>query len=194
MDRYLWKVAVHEAGHCLGNRLAGTAITSATIIPTSRWCDGSVTSKEWMKREDDVISSLLGHAAELEFGFDGFTFGHLPDYEHAANRLKATVKWRKSDDWALAHGYVENGKPRFLFHRIDFMTRPRGGAGGGSASVDYKSWRGATRVTKKEWKPEFNRMRQRARRVAKKHHAYIEHVANLLMEHKTLTDDMVPQL
>jgi hypothetical protein len=61
-----WSVAVHEAGHCLGARLAGVKITSATIEP-SRHFEGQVRSARsyW---ESDVISDLLGHQAELEFG------------------------------------------------------------------------------------------------------------------------------
>jgi hypothetical protein len=50
----------------------------------------------------------------------------------------------------------------------------------------------AVRVTKSEWRPEFNKYVCKARRVARKHRAYIEMVARLLTEKGTLTDAEIP--
>jgi len=50
------------------------------------------------------------------------------------------------------------------------------------------------RVTKAEWLPVFHSYRRKARRLGKKHRAWIEQVAKLLMEHGTLTSDQIPQL
>jgi hypothetical protein len=49
-------------------------------------------------------------------------------------------------------------------------------------------------VKKSEWKPRFDSYRRKARRLAKKHHAYIEKVALLLVEKGTLTNAEIPQL
>lgn len=195
-----WAIAVHEAGHVLGFRLAGTPIKEATII-ASRSYDGHVVASDYTKTEDSVVCDCLGHAAELEFGVYNGWGGHGSDYEHAAERLKDPIKWDRSKAWALAHGYVykENqfpyewegkteyryvkGEVMHLYNRFDFRLY-----------ADYRDWRKATRVVKKDWKPEFDKLVRRARRLAKKHHDYIQKVAELLMIHNTLTDDQIPQL
>ncbi len=194
-----WAIAYHEAGHVLGFRLAGTKIKEATILP-SRHYDGHVVANEYTKIEDGVVCDCLGHAAEVEFGVYNGWGGHGSDYEHAEERLKDPIKWARSKAWALAHGYVheettyyeyegeqhirdEAGKPKFLYNRFDFRL-----------GADYRDWRKVTRIAKKDWKPEFDRLVRKARRLAKKHHAYIQQVAELLMQHNTLTDDQIPQL
>lgn len=193
-----WAIAYHEAGHVLGFRLAGTKIEKATIIP-SRHFDGHVQG-EWCKTEDSVVCDCLGHAAELAFGVYNGWGGHTSDYEQAEERLKDPIKWARSKAWALTHGYVhrettyyeyegkqevrdKEGDPKFLYSRFDFRL-----------NADYRDWRKATRIAKAEWKPAFDKAVRKARRLAKKHRAYIELVAGLLMEHNTLTDDQIPQL
>jgi integrase len=57
-----------------------------------------------------------------------------------------------------------------------------------------KEWRKAIRVPKSEWKPKFDSLRRKARRLARKHREWIERVAKLLMEKRTLTDKEIPQL
>jgi hypothetical protein len=50
----------------------------------------------------------------------------------------------------------------------------------------------AVRVMKSEWKPKFDKYVRKARRVARKHRAYIEMVARLLTEKGTFTDAGIP--
>jgi len=181
------KLALHEAGHCLGFRLEGRKILYATIIPSCK-SDGHVQADEYnrgatLKTENSVVTFLLGHAAELEFGFTG-EFGHASDYRESEGFLKNSIRYRKSDAWALAHGYLkEDGNPKFLYERCDFPLYS-----------DYRSWLRAKRVSKGEWKPEFDRLRCKARRLAKKHHDYIEKAANLLLRYNTLQDRDIPYL
>jgi hypothetical protein len=73
-------------------------------------------------------------------------------------------------------------------------STPRGGYYDARGNyVSYRrDWMKAVRVTKSEWKPKFNKYVRKARRVAKKHRAYIEMVARLLTEKSTLTDAEIP--
>lgn len=90
-----WAVAVHEAGHCLGARLAGSQVTLATI-EGGRGSDGRIRSTT-MQWEKSIIELLLGHAAELEFGIQeprGWG-GHFKDYEQAAKRLRDMMKFKR---------------------------------------------------------------------------------------------------
>jgi hypothetical protein len=194
-----WAIAYHEAGHVLGFRLAGTKIKTATILP-SRHYEGHVQG-EWTRLEESVVCDCLGHAAELEFGVYNGWGGHSSDYQHAEERLKDPIRWARSKAWALAHNYIhtENrfpyeweGKTEYrytkgevmsLFNRSDFRLY-----------ADYRDWRKATRIAKAEWKPAFDKAVRKARHLANKHHAYIQQVAELLMQHDTLTDDQIPQL
>jgi hypothetical protein len=193
----LMRIAVHEAGHVLGCRLAGVKIKEATIVPKGL-CNGYVKPADPFRGEDflrnDAICNLLGHAAELEFGIT-WGYGHYKDYERATKQIKESLKWQRSDAWAVAHRYwrdkYEDGKwvgkvvgePAYLYERDQF-----------NLNADYRDWRRATRIFKKEWQPEFNRLRSKARRLAKKHHQYLLTVANLLLEHKSLSDGEIPQL
>jgi ATP-dependent Zn protease len=193
--------AYHEAGHCLGFRFFGIPIEKATIVPSHRYA-GCVTAPDITLWEHQAVIDLLGHAAELEFGFaDSYRlFNYTEDYAHALENIKRPMKYKRSDEWALVHGYVhkeidyyefegkqeirhEKGQPKFIYGRYDFRL-----------TSDYRSWMKATRLRKEDWKPSYDRIRRKARRLAKKHRAYIEKVATLLMDHSTLTDDMIPQL
>ena len=61
--------------------------------------------------------------------------------------------------------------------------------------VDHiKDWKKCTCVTKVEWKPEFDRYVRKARALAKKYREWIERVAKLLVEKRTLTDRDIPPL
>jgi ATP-dependent Zn protease len=61
--------------------------------------------------------------------------------------------------------------------------------------VDHiKDWKKCTRVTKAEWQAEFDNHLRKARRLARKRREWIERVAKLLMEKRTLTDEDIPPL
>jgi len=194
--------ALHEAGHTLGNRLAKIPIETATIVPCRKY-DGHVKGGGLAKYEEQAVIDLLGHAAELEFEcYEGskFYFEVTSDYAQALENIKRPLKNQRSEAWALANGYVHRepayyehegeqrvlhkvGDPKWLFNRFDFRCREH-----------YRSWMKATRLKKSDWKPLYDAARRKARRLAKQYRAYIERVAELLLQHETLTDDMIPQL
>ena len=196
------QTAIHEAGHVLGARLAGSKVTSATIVP-SRGYLGLVRSTTfgW---EENIIECLLGYAAELQFGYKtpyrgrwGWA-GHSEDYEKATKNLKEMLKTRKSDVWSKHTGIygklVVNGVERTHtpYHRWDINPRFRYVDG---KPVDMvKDWQKALRLRKAELKQAFNLYRRKARRLAAKHADYIKQVADLLVEKQTLTDDDIPPL
>lgn len=180
----LWITAVHEAGHCLGARLAKSEITEATIIPKGsgmRASEGHIrsTTIAW---EDAITEFLLGHAAEVEFGYP-YGIGHGSDYERAEKELKDMLKRPKRQVWNRANGYKEEDRTPILGARWEFRT-----------NAMWQDWKKTTRLTNAEWKPEFDKRVRRARRLAKKYRAWIEQVAKLLMEKRTLTNEQIPQL
>lgn len=195
--------ALHEAGHTLGYRLANIPIDRATIVACKKF-NGHVKGDGRAKYEDEAVIDLMGHAAELEFGcYEGsdFDFEGTSDHEQALKNIKNPMKDERSKVWALANGYIHTedepymvidgemnyfhrkGDPKFLFNRWDFRMNSH-----------YRSWLKATRLKKSEWKPKYDAVRRKARRLAKQYRAYIERVAELLLQHETLTDDMIPQL
>ena len=196
----LWITAIHEAGHCLGARLGGRCITKATIVPGKKF-DGCVHSEHDISKP--VVSTyfieewLLGHAAEVEFGFT-FGIGHDWDYDHVVEMLKAPIKSEKSKAWSERTGIwgklgshmhapysTWDINPRYRYENVK----------GKLVFVDHiKDWLKSVRVTKAEWKPEFDRYVRKARRLARKYRAWIERVAKLLMEKRTLTDNEIPPL
>jgi ATP-dependent Zn protease len=185
--RHDWITAIHEAGHVLGARLAGSEIYKATIVPSKRF-DGCVKANTFSHSEEGMVEFLLGHAAELEFGFASWGEGH--DYVQVEKALKDPIKWRKSEAWAKTN----NQKETFIVSGWQINPRSRWDAKTGQHVSLVKEWRKAVRVSKKEWKPEFDRMRRKARRLARKHRDWIERVAKLLMEKRTLTDKEIPEL
>jgi hypothetical protein len=182
-----WITAIHEAGHVLGARLAGSEIYEATIVPSKRF-HGYVKANTFLYSEEGMVEFLLGHAAELEFGFDSWGEGH--DYAQVEKALKDPIRWRKSKAWAKANDQKET----FIVSCWQISPRSRWDAKTGQHVSLVKEWRKAVRVSKKEWKPEFGRLRRKARRLARKHRAYIEKVARLLVEKRTLTGKEIPQL
>jgi hypothetical protein len=96
----LWISAIHEGGHCLGVRLGGRRIKKATIVP-SKTFDGCVThdfdiSKPYLDGGYRIEEYLLGHAAEVEFGYT-HGIGHEYDYQQVREMLKAPIKHAKSE-------------------------------------------------------------------------------------------------
>lgn len=160
------QTSVHEAGHCLGARLAKSEITIATIEPDGVKSEGHIRSTT-LRWEDSITELLLGHAAEREFGFDGK--GHGSDYERAEKELKEMMKHRK-------HGDATLRTARWQF----------------SSDALWRRHLMRLRMTRKEWKPEYDKRVRKARRLAKKYRAWIEHVAKLLLEKRTLTDKDIP--
>lgn len=198
----LWITAIHEAGHCLGARLAGRFITKATIVPSKKF-DGCVKSEPIHYKTYTgayrIEEWLLGHAAEVEFGFTEGC-GHDYDYEQVAEQLKAPIRHAKSEAWAKRTGiygrYAGNGEKHAPYSTWDINPRYRyENVKGKLVFVDHiKDWLKSVRVTKAEWKPEFDRYVRKARRLARKYRAWIERVAKLLMEKRTLTDKDIPPL
>jgi hypothetical protein len=167
---YEWSVAVHEAGHCLGFRVARQPIDRATIEPTARY-EGNVRPAPGILGWDkEIVVDLLGHQAELEFGVG--TCGHYKDEQHAVSQIKSMLKIEK--------------------HGLDAACKTARWQFG-----SYQLWREhqkMLRLTKAEWQTVLNRYRRHARRLAKKHRAWIEQVAKLLIKKRTLTDKEISQL
>jgi hypothetical protein len=165
-----WITAVHEAGHALGARLAGSEITEATVVPTANY-SGQVHTMTfgW---EQGITECLLGHAAELEFGYQG-DYGHGGDYDQAQKLLKDLIKYERSETLGIPH-FEWDVRPRYAYRDGKYVNL-------------LQEWRNKMRVKKSEWKPRFDSYRRRARRLAKKHRAYIEKVALLLVEKSTLS-------
>lgn len=178
----LRKTAIHESGHCLGARLAGSVITEATIVPKGDLLRGGSLGhikSTTVLYEDSIIENLMGHAAELEF--DIVNDGHGLDYAHAQKEIREMLKSKRSEKLSI---------PRFEWDVPGYkpwMSRT-------NAATPVKEWRKQMQVKKSEWKPEFDRYVRKARRLAKKYRAWIEQVAELLLKHKTLTDEQIPQL
>jgi hypothetical protein len=102
-----WITAIHEAGHVLGERLMGSKIKEATILPTRRF-DGQVTPEIDLQNyrydhEGTIICLLLGHLAELEFGYRR-EYGHGSDYAKVEKMLKERIKGEKSKAWSKKTG------------------------------------------------------------------------------------------
>lgn len=172
-DTAEWQTSIHEAGRCLGARLAGVRITEATIVP-HRNTDGHV-NHDLCGHEDTIIICLLGHASELEFGF-AWCKGEgefSTDYERAQREMREIIR--------INRGFsVED---RCKTRRWQF----------GSHQL-WKDHQKKLRVSKKDWKPEFDKLVRKARRLTTKHNVYILRVATLLMEKRTLTNEEIPQL
>jgi hypothetical protein len=195
--------AIHEAGHVLGERLMGSKIKEATILPT-RCFNGQVTPEIGLQNyrydhEGTIICLLLGHATELEFGYRS-EYGHGSDYARVEKMLKEDIKGKKSKTWSQKTGV--RGK---MFNHVTKKTEPCdiwfahqvvGGYYDAKGNyVSYrKEWMKAVRVMRSEWRPEFNKFVRKARRVARKQRAYIEMVARLLTEKGTLTDAEIPSI
>jgi hypothetical protein len=164
-----WEIAIHEAGHCLGSRLAKSAIRVATIEPGGLKTEGHIRSTTfgW---EENITEYLLGHAAELEFGIDND--GHDYDYSQAVKDLKDMIKVGKHGVEAAC----KTSRWQFPSHAL------------------WREHQRKLRLPKEEWKPEFDKRVRKARRLAKKYRAWIERVANLLVEKRTLTDKEIPRL
>jgi hypothetical protein len=191
--------AIHEAGHVLGCRLGGYPVTTATVQPTKTTL-GRVSSSRLKGWDDAIIEALLGHAAELEFGFQK-SYGYETDYRHAEAELKELLRIQKSKAWSQ-----KTGLRGTTFNHLSKQTEscniythwdvPDGGCRDAKGSfVSYHAdWKKAVRISKSEWKSVFDGYVRKARRLAKKHRTYIETVANLLMEKQKLTDAEIPQL
>jgi len=192
--------AIHEAGHVLGERLMGSKIKEATILPSYRYL-GQVKPEFDLKVCFDwkgtIIRLLLGRAAELEFGYRS-QYGHGSDYAKVEKMMKEKVKYEKSKAWSKKTGVRDT-----MLNHVTKKTEPcdiwfahQVVAGYYDAKGNYvsyrKEWMKAVRVMKSEWRPEFNKYVRKARRVARKHRAYIEMVARLLTEKGTLTDPEIP--
>jgi hypothetical protein len=198
----LWCTAVHEAGHCLGARLGGRKIKEATIVPSKKF-EGCVSHEidihQPYPTEYQMEEWLLGHAAEVEFGFTG-GIGHEYDYEQAAELLKAPIKRAKSlawsertDIWGSTLNHITNEYEEHPVYST-WDIRPRYSYVNGKTVNHVKDWQKSVRVTKAEWQPEFDKYVRKARRLAKKYRAWMERVAKLLLEKRTLTDREVPPL
>ena len=200
----LWTTAIHEAGHCLGARLGGRRVKKATIVPSKKF-EGCVKSEHDPNKPYHETSGyrieewLLGHAAVVEFDIDDIDGnGHDFDYKQVAEMLKAPIKSEKSKAWSERTGIwgkMGNHKhapystwdinPRYRYENVN----------GKLVFVDHiKDWLKSVRVTKAEWKPEFDKLVRKARRLAKRYRAWIERVAKLLMEKRTLTEEDIPPL
>jgi hypothetical protein len=200
----LWTTAVHEAGHVLGARLGKRFIKNATIVPSKKFLGRvrSVPDLDKPYKEAHAYSIeewLLGHAAVVEFGIDHVDgYGHSYDYEQVAKMLKEPIRDAKSKAWAERTGIygrcVVGGEERKHTPYTTWDIRPRYSYVNGKTINHVKDWQKSVRVTKSEWKPEFDKQVRKARRLAKQYRAYIERVAELLLQHETLTDDMIPQL
>jgi hypothetical protein len=187
----MWSTAVHEAGHVLGVRLAGAKIHEATIIGKGRY-EGHVLHYGWRvgdfrfiapaknsydscDYDDYIMMIMLGELAELELGFPGNTSDS--DYNKITKWLKHGIRIKKSRKWCRDHGI-------------------------NSVITSYKqlepqhvsSWRRAARVPFLEFATEWIRLADKARPLAKKYRWFIERVARLLVEKKTITDEEIPQL
>jgi len=198
----LWITAIHEAGHCLGARLGSRKIKEATIVSSKRF-DGCVANKfepsQPYSSKYLIEEWLLGHAAEVEFGFTGGT-GHEYDYKQVVEMLKAPIKSAKSKEWSERTGiwgrslnHITNQYEECPVYST-WDIRPRYSYVNGKTVNHVKDWRKSVRVTKAEWKPEFDKYVRKARALAKKHRTWIERVAKLLMEKRTLTDEDIPTL
>lgn len=186
-------VAVHEAGHVLGCRIVGTPVVKATIEPTKK-NDGHVLHTKMVTWEDSALISYMGRAAELEFGYKDDDWGSYLDYEHSEKELREDMRFQKSKAWSARSGIWGrlNGRKTTVYAAWDINPRTRWENG---KPVDMvRDWKKSVRVTKKEIQPTIDRLRRKARRLARKHHNYIERVANLLLEKGTLTDEEIPQL
>ena len=195
----LWTTAVHEAGHVLGARLGGRRIKSATIVPTKKFL-GCVNSEHDLDKpyvgEYRIEEWLLGHAAVVEFDvheIDGD--GHDFDYKQVAEMLKAPIKSAKSKAWSERTGiWGKLGNHKHAPYST-WDINPRWGYTKDGKTVNYvKDWQKSVRVTKAEWQPEFDKYVRKARRLARKYRAWIERIARLLMEKRTLTDKDIPRL
>jgi hypothetical protein len=192
----LWITAIHEAGHCLGARLGGRCIAKATIVPGKKF-DGCVHSEHDISKP--VVSTyvieewLLGHAAEVEFGFTG-SIGHGWDYDHVVEMLKVPIKSAKSTAWSERTGiWGKVGNHKHAPYST-WDIRPRYSYVNGKQVNHVKDWLKSVRVTKAEWNPEFDKRVRKARRLAKKYREWIERVAKLLLANRTLTDKDIPPL
>ena len=101
-----WITAIHEAGHVLGERLMDSKIKEATILPSYRYL-GQVKPEFDLKVCFDwkgtIICLLLGHAAELEFGYSS-EYGHSSDYVRVEKLMKEPIKYEKSKAWSKKTG------------------------------------------------------------------------------------------
>ena len=199
----LWAIAVHEAGHCLGARLGGRRINKATIVPSKRF-EGCVHSEHDPDKQYHETSGyrieewLLGRAAEVEFGLN--SDGHDYDYEQVIEMLKAPIKSAKSKAWSERTGIwgssLNHITNEYEEHPVysTWDIRPRYSYVNSKTVNHVKDWQKSVRVTKAEWQPEFDKYVRKARRLAKKYRAWIERVAKLLLEKRTLTDKEIPPL
>jgi hypothetical protein len=187
-----WHTAYHEAGHALGCRLAGVPVVKATIEPKKNW-GGHVQHTVLVGFEDGALISLLGRAAEIEFGVPD-NFGHDADYAKAEKDIKTSIRMDKCAAWSKRTGIWATlmGRKTAVTHRWDVSPRVR--YEGGKLVDHVADWKRSVRVKPGEWKAEFDRLRRKARRLARKHRDWIERVAKLLAEKRTLTDKEIPQL
>lgn len=200
----LWTTAVHEAGHVLGARLGRRTIKKATIVPSKKFlgCVSSETDIDKPYKETQAYRMeewLLGHAAVVEYGIDDIDgHGHDYDYEQVAKMLKEPIRDEKSKAWSERTGiygrHVLDGVEHKHTPYSTWDINPRWKYEDGKPINLVKDWKKSVRVTKAEWKPEFDKQVRKARRLAKKYRNYIKVVADLLMEHETLTDEEIPQL
>jgi hypothetical protein len=197
------QVSVHESGHVLGVRLANGTLHTVSIVPTLL-SDGYVESNG-DGFENIVLLTLMGRAAELEFGFrdryDLLPFKESTDYNKANAAIIRHIKYQRCETLGLPH-FEWDIQPQC---RVDIVGAdekvPRGRRirrledGRKAVTVNLvQEWRNKLRVRESEWKPILNKYVRQARRLAKKHRAYIETVAQLLAEKYRLQDADVPQL
>jgi hypothetical protein len=113
--------AIHEAGHVLGERLMGGKIKEATILSSYRYL-GQVKPEFDLKACIDwkgtIIRLLLGHAAELEFGYRS-EYGHGSDYAKVEKMLKEDIKGEKSKTWSQKTGVRDK-----MFNHVTKKTEP----------------------------------------------------------------------
>jgi hypothetical protein len=190
--RHDWITAIHEAGHALGCRLAGCPVVKATIEPKRDW-DGHVQHTVLVSFEQGALISLVGRAAEVEFSVPD-NWGYDADYAHAEKDIKASIRLAKCEAWSKRTGIWSrlNGRKVAVAHRWDVC--PRVSYEGGKLADHVADWKRSVRVKPGEWKAEFDRLRRKARRLARKRRDWIERIAKLLAEKRTLTDEEIPQL
>jgi hypothetical protein len=113
--------AIHEAGHVLGERLMGSKIKEVTILQSYRYL-GQVKPEFDLKVCFDwkgtIIRLLLGHAAELEFGYRS-EYGHGSDYAKVEKMLKEDIKGEKSKTWSQKTGVRDK-----MFNHVTKKTEP----------------------------------------------------------------------
>jgi len=173
-----WVTAIHEAGHVAVCLALGGKCHYVTIVPWRGFLGHAKTATG--DYEKQAIISFAGQQAELVFKFNT---RHVPcsaaragtkcsrDLDHADQWIRWMLKSRRAKKLHVPV-FEWNVKRRSL----------------------VREWRKKMRVTKEEVLPHAVRLTGEARRLVRKHRSYIERLAKLLIEKRTLEESDIPVL